>query len=135
MTSNYSMQSSVARITGGPPHKEPDPRNKISRSHYKIFIKIDRNLLEMTQYNWQLLCAKRCGKIYNINFLGNWLLLGCNHSLTNSLLHYELKCLDWISVCWLWFGVVWVILIFLMRMNWCGYSLVLNHLQGYFKLD
>jgi len=39
---------------------EPDSEIKTSCSHYKIFIEIDRNLLEMTQYNWQLLCAKPC---------------------------------------------------------------------------
>ena len=84
----------------------------------------------MTWYDQQLLCAKRCGKIYTINFLGNWFLLGCNHSLANSLLHYELKCLGWIGVWWWWFGVVWVILISLMRMDWCGYNLVSNPFSG-----
>ena len=55
-------------------------------------------------------------------FLGNRFLLDCNHSLANSLLHHELKCLDWIGLWWWWFQVTWVILISLIRMDWCGYS-------------
>ena len=35
-----------------------------SRIHTINFIKIDRNLLEMTQYDWQLLCAKQYGQTY-----------------------------------------------------------------------
>ena len=62
---------------------------------------------------------------YNL-FFGKCFLLGCNHSLANSLLHHELKCLDWVGLWWWWFGVVWIILIFIMRIDWCGYSLVSN---------
>ena len=85
----------------------------------------------MTQYNWQLHCAKRCGKIYTIIcFLGNEFLLGCNHNLANSLLNHELKCLGWIGLWWWWFGMVWVILISLIKMNWCGFSLISNPFAG-----
>jgi len=66
---------------------------------------------------------------YNF-FLENGFLLGCNHSLANSLLHHELKCFGWIDLWWWWFGVVWVILISLMRMDWCGYNLVSNPFAG-----
>ena len=31
-----------------------------------------------------------------------------------------------VGVSWWWFGVDWVVLIFLMRMHWGGYSLVYN---------
>ena len=58
------------------------------------------------------------------------LLLDCNHSLANSLLHHELKYLGWIGLWWWWFGVVWVILISLMRMGWCRFSLVFNPFAG-----
>ena len=54
------------------------------------------------------------------NSFGNGFLLGllvCNHSLANSLLHYELKCLDWVGVRRWMFQLEWVIFIFLMRMN------------------
>ena len=44
-------------------------------------------------------------------------------------LYYELKCLGWVGVWWWWFGVEWLILISLMRMDWSGYSLVLSQLQ------
>ena len=85
----------------------------------------------MTRYNWQLLFAKQCGKIYTIICLSrNGFLLDCNHSLANSLLHYELKCLSWIGLWWWWFRVVWIILIFLMRTDWCEYSLVSNSFAG-----
>ena len=85
--------------------------------------------MEIIRYNWQLLCVKRCGKIYTIIcFLGNEFLLSCNYSLPNSLLYHELKCLDWIGLWWWWFGVVWIILISLIIMNCYVYSLA--HLQG-----
>ena len=85
----------------------------------------------MTQYNWQLLCAKWCGKLYTIIFFKkNGFLLDCNHSLANSLLYHEQKYLGWIGLWWWWFGVVWVILISLMRMDWCGFSLVFNPFAG-----
>ena len=54
--------------------------------------------------------------------------MGCNYSLANSLLYYELKCLGWVGV-W-WFEMVWVVLIFLIRMDWFGYSLVSNPFAG-----
>ena len=59
-------------------------------------------------------------------FLGNEFLLGCNHSLENSLLHYELECLGQVGVRWWWFRVEWEILISFIKMNWCRYSLVYN---------
>ena len=40
MIGSYSVQSSVARPTRGGPRQEPDPKNKISRSHYKILSKL-----------------------------------------------------------------------------------------------
>ena len=40
MTRSYYVQSSIARITRGSPRQEPDPRNKTSRSHYKILSKL-----------------------------------------------------------------------------------------------
>ena len=46
--------------------------------------------------------------------------------MANSLLHHELKYLGWIELWWWWFGVVWVVLIFLMKMDWCEYNLVSN---------
>ena len=86
----------------------------------------------MTRYNWQLLFAKQCGKIYTIICLSrNGFLLDCNHSLANSLLHYELKYLSWIGLWWWWFRVVWIILIFLMRTDWCRYNLVSNSFAGW----
>ena len=60
MIGSYSVQSSVARPTRGPYDKSRILKLK-SRVHIKNFIEIDRNLLEMTQYDWQLLCAKQCG--------------------------------------------------------------------------
>ena len=39
MISGYSVQSSVIKPTCGP-RQEPDPRNKISSSHYKILSKL-----------------------------------------------------------------------------------------------
>ena len=63
-------------------------------------------------------------------FLGNEFLLGCNYSLADSLLYYELKYLGWVSVRWWWFEVEWLILISLMRMDWSGYSLVLSPFAG-----
>ena len=40
-------------------------------------------------------------------FLKNELLLCHNYSLANSLLHYDLKSLDWVGVWWWWFEVEW----------------------------
>ena len=57
--------------------------------------------------------------------------MGYNHSLTNILLHHELKCLGWIGLWWWWFGMVWVILVSLMRIDWCVYSLILNPFAVY----
>ena len=70
---------------------------------------------------WQNL--KQCGKTYTIIFFGNEILLG-NYSLANNLLHYEMKCLCCVGVWRWWFVAKWVILISLMRMDWCGYSLL-----------
>ena len=70
MTDSYSGQSSVKTYIWAP-CKVPDPENKTSGSHYKAV--------------WQDLHYKI--------FLGNKFLLGCNHSLANSLLYYGLKCL------------------------------------------
>ena len=61
---------------------------------------------------------------------GKWVLIGLNCSLASSLLHYELKCLGWVGVWWWRFGVEWVILIFLMTIDWCGYSLVCTPFAG-----
>ncbi|KAG2612402.1 hypothetical protein PVAP13_4KG279900 [Panicum virgatum] len=41
-------------------------------------------------------------------FLENGFLLDCNHSLTNGLLHYELKYLEWVGVWWWQFEVEWL---------------------------
>ena len=57
MTRRYSVQSNVARITHGSHIKSRTQKIKYC-VHTINFIKIDRNLLEMTQYDWQLLCAK-----------------------------------------------------------------------------
>jgi len=43
--------------------------------------------------------------------------MSCNYSLTNSLLGNG-------------FGVEWVILIFLVTIDWCGYSLVCTPFAG-----
>ena len=68
MTGSYSVQSSVARPTHGAHVKSRTlelkprvPTIKFNQNGPKIF--------EMTQYNWQLLCAKQCDKIYIIIFL------------------------------------------------------------------
>ena len=57
MTGSYFVQNSVARPTRGPYDKSRILKLK-SRVHIKNFIENDRNLLEMTQYDWQLFCAK-----------------------------------------------------------------------------
>ena len=60
MTGSYSVQSSVARPTRGPHVKSRTLEIK-PRVHTKFFVEIDWNLLEMTQYDRQLLCAKQYG--------------------------------------------------------------------------
>ena len=50
----------------------------------------------MTQYDWQLLCAKQCDKIYIIIFFRNGFLLDCNHSLANS--YYIMSSNVWVGL-------------------------------------
>ena len=68
--------------------------------------------------------------LYYKLFLRNGFLLDCNYSLANNLLHYELKYLGWIGLWQWWFGVVWIILVSFMRMDWCGYGLILCPFAG-----
>ena len=78
------------------PHQDPDPGNKISHSHY-IILSLTDIFLKMTQYDWQLLCAKHCGKTYTIKFFwGNGFLLDCNHSLANS--YYIMRSNVWVGL-------------------------------------
>ena len=42
MTDSYSVQSSVDKTTHWTPRQEPDPKNKTSRSHYKILSKLTK---------------------------------------------------------------------------------------------
>ena len=67
MTSRYSMQISVARPTCGS-HIKIQTLEIKHRVHAINFVEIDRNFLEMTQYDWQLLCAKQYGNTYTIIF-------------------------------------------------------------------
>ena len=92
MTGSYSVQSSVARPTHGAHVKSRTlelkprvPTIKFNQNGPKFF--------KMTQYNWQILCAKQCDKIYIIIFLETCCYWVVTIVLLNSLLHYELKCL------------------------------------------
>jgi len=67
MTGSYSVQSSVVRPTCGPYVKSQTLELK-HRVHTIKFNRNGPNFFEMTQYNWQLLCAKQCDKIYIIIF-------------------------------------------------------------------
>ena len=60
MIDSYSVQSSVARPTRGPHVKSRTLELKFC-VHTIQFYQIDQNLLKMTQYDTQLLCAKQCG--------------------------------------------------------------------------
>ena len=63
MTDSYSVQNSVARPTCGPHDKSRTLELK-SRVHTIKFNQNWPKFFEMTQYNWQLLCAKQYDKIY-----------------------------------------------------------------------
>ena len=67
MTGSYSVQSSVARPTHGAHVKSRTLELKPRVPTIK-FNQNGPNFFEMTQYNWQLLCAKQCDKIYIIIF-------------------------------------------------------------------
>ena len=67
MTDSYSVQNSVVRLT-----REPYVKSRTLELKPRVpTIKFNQNgpnFFEMTQYNWQLLCAKQCDKIYIIIF-------------------------------------------------------------------
>ena len=67
MTGSYSVQNSVARPTRGPHIKSRTLELK-PRIHTIKFNQNGPKFFEVTQYNWQLLCAKQCDKIYIIDF-------------------------------------------------------------------
>ena len=75
MTDNYSMQSSAAK----PTHEAHVKRRTLELKSRVHTIKFNRNgpkFFEMTQYNWQLLCAKQYDKIYIIIFFEKRVLIG-----------------------------------------------------------
>ena len=57
MTGSYSVQSSVARPTRGS-HVKSRILELKPRVHTVKFNRNGSKFFEMTQYNWQLLCAK-----------------------------------------------------------------------------
>ena len=122
---SYSVQSSVARPTRGPHVKS---RTLELKSHVHT-IKFNRNgpkFFEMIQYNWQLLYAKQCDKIYIIYFFwetGSYWVVTIVWLIVITL-WAQMFGLDWCV--WWWFGMEWVHIIFLMRMGWCRYNLVSN---------
>ena len=75
MTASYSVQSSVAR-----PTREPNVKSRTLELKPRVYtIKFNRNgpnFFEMTQYNWQLFCAKQCDKIYIIVIFEKRVLIG-----------------------------------------------------------
>ena len=75
MTGSYSVQSSVARPTHGPHVKNRTLELKPRVPTIK-FNQNGPNFFEMTQYNWQLLCAKQCDKIYIIIFFEKQFFIG-----------------------------------------------------------
>ena len=100
MTGSYSMQSIVARPIVARPTHGPYVKSRTLKLKSRVnTIKFNRNgpkFFEMTQYNWQLLCAKQYGKIYIIFFLRNEFLLSCNHSLANS--YYIMSSNIWVGL-------------------------------------
>ena len=75
MTASYFVQSNVAKPTRGSYVKSRTLELK-SRVYT---IKFNRNgpiFFEMTQYNWQLFCAKQCDKIYIIIFFEKRVFIG-----------------------------------------------------------
>jgi len=75
MTGSYSVQSNVAIPTRGPHVKS----QTLELKPRVLTIKFNQNgpkFFEMTQYNWQLLFAKQCDKIYIIIFFEKRVLIG-----------------------------------------------------------